>query len=76
LLLQDLPEGEWAREYFIIGYGIKSVIVWRTESPLSGYQPAYLLRCDQEPSAEQMSTYQEYLQNIMWDEDKAKVEMK
>ncbi|KAF7770787.1 hypothetical protein Agabi119p4_6761 [Agaricus bisporus var. burnettii] len=75
-LRNDFPEGEWVREYFIIGHGLKSVILWRTESPISGYQAAYSLRCDKEPSEEQMSAYQEYLQNIRWDEEAAKLEMK
>ncbi|EKM75522.1 hypothetical protein AGABI1DRAFT_123180 [Agaricus bisporus var. burnettii JB137-S8] len=70
-----LPDGQWNREYFFIGHGAKSVIVWRTKSATSYLDQAFTLRCDVEPSQVQIRKYQEYLLRIKWDEGRAKLEM-
>jgi hypothetical protein len=54
---------------------VKSVIVWTTKSPNSRKDDLYSLRSDEAPSGAQISKYQEYLQEIEWDEEKAKSEM-
>jgi hypothetical protein len=68
------PDGEWLREYFFIGHGVKSVIVWRTKSKWGGR--LFALRCDQAPSEAQISEYGHCLREIKWDEVRAKAEMK
>jgi hypothetical protein len=55
---------------------VKSVIVCRTTSPASSAGAGYAVRSDEEPSQAQIANYQEYLQEIKWDEEKAKSEMK
>ncbi|XP_006461556.1 hypothetical protein AGABI2DRAFT_118433 [Agaricus bisporus var. bisporus H97] len=75
-LRRDLPDGQWIRNYFIIGHGIKSVIVWTTKSPFTRGRVTCSLRSDKEPSDAQISRYQEYLRKFGWDEEKAKLEMK
>ncbi|KAJ3568130.1 hypothetical protein NP233_g5910 [Leucocoprinus birnbaumii] len=49
------------REYILMGYGSKSVIVWQTEHGRASYR-LDCLTCDQEPSLSQISEYQEWLQ--------------
>ncbi|KAF7770234.1 hypothetical protein Agabi119p4_6208 [Agaricus bisporus var. burnettii] len=73
-LPSELPDGRWIREYFFFGHGDKSVIVWTTKSPRS-HPLSLSLRCDKEPSDTQVSAYEQLLQKIKWDEEKAKSEM-
>ncbi|KAJ3575543.1 hypothetical protein NP233_g1023 [Leucocoprinus birnbaumii] len=52
------------REYVLMGYGFKSVIVWYTETHKEDRLDR--LTCDQEPSQSQISKYQEWLREYGW----------
>jgi hypothetical protein len=71
-----LPEDEWIREYFFIGHGVKSVMVWTTKASGSDTNRVFSVRSDEEPPEAQISQYQDFLQDIDWDEGKAELEMK
>jgi hypothetical protein len=59
-----------------MGHGVKSVIIWRTKSPLTWEERVLSLRSDQEPSQAQIFKSAKYLRIIGWDEVRAKLEMK
>lgn len=52
------------------------MIVWGTQSAVSSRWWPFSLRCDQEPSEEQISIYAEFLESVEWDDEKARLEMK
>ncbi|KAF7770819.1 hypothetical protein Agabi119p4_6793 [Agaricus bisporus var. burnettii] len=70
-----LPSDEWTREFFFIGHGLKSVIVWRTKSGHSHRQPVYSLRSDQEPTEAEISKYRDNLDELKWNEEEAVLAM-
>jgi hypothetical protein len=53
-----------------MGYGIESVIVWRTTSPVLEFFTRSL-RGGEKPSEALISEYEEDLQEIKWDKHKA-----
>jgi hypothetical protein len=61
---------------FFIGRGVKSVIVWITKPSGSDEYCILSVSSDQAPFQVQISKYQDVLQEIDWDEGKAKLEMK
>ncbi|XP_006463959.1 hypothetical protein AGABI2DRAFT_120766 [Agaricus bisporus var. bisporus H97] len=73
--LRDKLYGEWVREYFFIGHGLKSVIAWRTMSSRSDFQCTHSLRSDQEPTETQISIYRIDLDELGWNEEEAALAM-
>ncbi|XP_006461513.1 hypothetical protein AGABI2DRAFT_118395 [Agaricus bisporus var. bisporus H97] len=70
-----LPRDEWMREYFFMGHGLKSVVVWRTTPGGSQRQQMHSLRSDQEPTEGQISEYRSDLVDLEWNEEKAALAM-
>ncbi|KAF7770211.1 hypothetical protein Agabi119p4_6185 [Agaricus bisporus var. burnettii] len=68
------PKFEWNREFLFIGYGVKSVIAWRTTSPHG--QCMHSLRSDREPTEAQISAYRKKLDDLLkWNEEEATLAM-
>ncbi|KAF7770227.1 hypothetical protein Agabi119p4_6201 [Agaricus bisporus var. burnettii] len=62
----------WARDYFLIGHGVKSVVVLMTKSPAQWVQRIHSFHSDKEPSEEQISKFNHDLKELKWDEEKAR----
>lgn len=60
----------WTRQYYFIGHGIKSAIVWGTTAHNTG--TVHALNGDGAPSEAQLSKYQKFLDDIGWREEDAK----
>ncbi|KAJ3573772.1 hypothetical protein NP233_g2218 [Leucocoprinus birnbaumii] len=64
-LAWEVPRGRRFREYLLIDYGQKSVVVWFTQHGEENFR-IDKLNCDQPPRESQISEYQEWLQDIGW----------
>lgn len=64
-LVWHRAENPILREYLLIGHGDKSVIVWYTDNSDDEYR-LDRLTCDQAPSPDQISEYQDWLQRVGW----------
>ncbi|EKM81459.1 hypothetical protein AGABI1DRAFT_111777 [Agaricus bisporus var. burnettii JB137-S8] len=62
----------WARDYYLIGHGVKSVVVLMTKSPAQWVQRIHSFHSDKEPSEEQISKFNHDLKELKWDEEKAR----
>ncbi|KAF5357764.1 hypothetical protein D9756_001320 [Leucocoprinus leucothites] len=68
-LIWDRVNKSKFREYLLIGYGEKSVIVWSTTLPGDDLYRIDRLNCDKEPSPDQISEYRGWLQEKGWYDD-------